>query len=424
MREMVGNVMMERVREEVLDRSLKHYRLPVTGSVEEKVERLAEHVEGEIPEDHVVDCNECGAPTDDRLSDCVCCGVGGEIREPDGDAEVDDEEPAAAKNGAPVSAKKPTPAKAEKEKPVAKASKPAPAKKASAAKPTAKKGTASNGVATVSPAVSAVVEGAARVAKPRAAVNPKRSSGAVITTTGEVVKGGVESDLDRALNEYRQIKLAAALQIWELGGKLLEIYERQLYLLRTKGDKAAYSNWRQFVQAELDISVRFSYQLMDIRLLFTPHDVETVGVTKLNVMINLPEADRNKLLAQVKREGTPFERVREEVLRLAGGTGRRTTGRSKKAEAATAAAAKKAEEKRAERGQRVTVAYQLGRTTVPLFAKRPGEKTPGKRAKKVTENPVGSEPAVNGVLTHYRVVQQAAGLVLVIERVREPEAKA
>jgi hypothetical protein len=63
--------------------------------------------------------------------------------------------------------------------------------------------------------------------------------------------------------------------------------------------------------------------------------------------------------------------------------------------------------------------------TIPLYqrpATRKKDDEP-KRAKTLAQDPWGTEDLLNGVVTHYRIVKQAKGLALVVERRREEPGK-
>jgi len=332
---------------------------PENATLEQEVRALAKYLKAKTPAAHLADCDVCGGDSDVRLECCPYCGTG-------------DEE---AKAAAEAPAKDP------------------PAK---AAPPTRQ-------------------QAAAKKGKPNLAlVQPAKDGPA---------KGKSEKDLDAGVARVTALKAAGAVCIWELGGEVARLYDDRLYMLRkTKSGHGRYKNWNQFVQVELGMSAGYSYKLMDVSKLFRKEDLQ-VGMKKLSLMIQVPEKER-KLLLEKARNGMSTSDVAKDVKEMTAGKGQRDTGRggfkggaAGSAKGVTTAAKKRANE--------VTVATQLGRVTIPLYQRIPIRKKDQelKRAKTLAQDPFGTEDLLNGVVVHYRLVKQAKGLALVVERRREEPGK-
>lgn len=375
--EKVEGVRIEKVDEKTVDRFIAEYELKVKpkATLIEKVRTLARHLKIKTPEDQLADCDVCGGDSDVRLSRCPYCGVG------------DDEEvKPSAKKEEPVTKKKPAASRKE-----------AAAKKKSVKSPQGRKKKPPK-KSTKTP--------------PKAVSKPKVEGPPV---------GKTEQDLDTSVTKVHSLRAAGAVCIWELGAEIGRIFDNRLHMLRkTKDGHSRYKNWGQFVQLELSMSPSQSYKLMDVAKLFSKKDVQDVGNHKLGFMIQLPEKERKELLEKA-RAGMSSREVHGEVKRLRAGKEPRKTGRntygSKGAQAGTKARTKPANE--------ITVATQLGRTTILLYArpKSKKEREDPRRATSISHDPFGKEVLTSSVVVYYRLVKQAKGLALVVERRREESSK-
>lgn len=363
----VEGVDMDRVDQKVVERFLSEFKIKLKAgaTLEEKVSALAVY-QKKTPEKHLADCDCCGGDSDVRLSCCPYCGEG------DGEDAVSSE--------------------------VVEAS-PAPTRQQAAA---SKK----NGGGKKSD--KAVVQ-----------VPPKE---------GPPESGKTEKDLDDGVQRVMGLKAAGAVCVWELGQEVARIYDQRLYMLRkTKTGHGKYKNWGQFCQVELGMTSSYSYKLMDVSKLFRKEDFQKVGVTKLAIMIQLPEAERRELLEKA-REGLSRSEIAKRVRDSTEGRPPRVTGRGDRARnkdlgKASAAGSKGLREKGAKKANELTVVAQLGRATIPLYqrARKKGEEP--RRAKTLAQDPSGTEQLVNGMVIHYRVVKQSKGLAIVVERRRGEPGK-
>lgn len=324
----------------------------------------------------IVLCDDCNGPSDDSVDACPYCG---------------------AKDGAP-------PATTTPEEP-----KPAAAKKAKGAK--------------AEPVVDE---------KPTK-VKGKGAKLAVVEHKAEIVSAG---ELDRAVEEIKEAELSIVGNHWKIGSVLADIVARGLFKLRLndKG-KPAYTSFGQMVEKEIQYSPRYAYALIGISQTFSEKQIREVdadgrrlGVAKLRPMVKIPdEAKRNQLLERAKKETLSREQIEEEAKKLAagapagrpaGGSGFRggEAGAKKATDAATEARRKRSEAKEKEQG--VTAVFQLGRTTLPLIKSNGGEDA---RAFSIADEPTAVEETINGIKIRYRVVEEAEGWSLVVERTRDTE---
>lgn len=244
----------------------------------------------------------------------------------------------------------------------------------------------------------------------------------------KITKEG-EKNLDAAVEAVNVAKAAVVGGYWELGNKLFAIYEKRLYTQRADTDGLPkYKNWNQFVQAELNMSAAHSYKIMDIAVSFQKKDIDSLGVAKLGVILQLRDGERKKMVDKAKKDGMTFSEVAKEVRAKATGTHRESTLASKagrkgfKGGSAGSTKGSKARAKptppKPKKGQ-VTAIVTIGRTTVPLYARPKKDGDRPKRANQLAQDPFGFERNLDGVKVEYRVVRQSKGLALVIERTRE-----
>lgn len=359
-RDKVEGVLVAKAKREVVDKFLAQLGVAVApdASLEVRVQALARHLKKATPDKHLADCDNCKGDSDVRLDVCPYCGEG------------DDQ--AAAKAAEQPAAKAPAPQKGKKK--------------------------------TTTRAAAAAAKAPAALAKAPA--------------TEVVAAGkGTEGDLDKHVARVQALRATGAVCAWELGTEVARIYDGRLHMLRkTKDGHTRYKNWSQFCQVELQMTPQQSYKLMDVAKLFTRADVQQVGTTKLAVMVQLPEKERKRLLEKA-RKGMPRSEVAREVRELAASRPVRDTGRSGRAAAATEKA--RAERRKRGREKELTVSVQLGRVTVPLYQRPKKKGADPKRATSLAQDPHGQEAAFNGVVVSYRLVKQAKGLALVVERRRE-----
>jgi hypothetical protein len=246
---------------------------------------------------------------------------------------------------------------------------------------------------------------------------PKPSNALAVAPKADLVPGATIKDLDSAVVEVQKMKGDAAASMHLLGGKILAIYERQLWKLRTDdGGKSKYKGFDAFCAHELGMTPQNAYSLMDVSKNFTADDVRKFGTSKLGLLLQAPKEDQERIKKNLVEKGASKREVEREVRRTKQEKGHRREGRDGKARPA-------GEKKSAKvRRENITVAKILGRSTVKLWAKaldKAGKKVP---AKKITDLPWGEVELENGIIEQFHVQETPGGeLRLVIERKRSEE---
>lgn len=352
--QVVAGVNTAKVNLDHLKGVLKQLKLPTTGTPAELVERAVAHFKKATPPERLANCDVCDGASDITLDACPFCAT----VEGDAAATESDVKPKAAAKAA----------KADK----------APKAAAKADKPSSK--------ALVKAAPTAVV----------------------VTTESQ--------PLDAAVADVQRLKEASSVSAWQLGKRIRDVFEGQLWKLRVDADgKPRYKGFDAFVAHELGFTPTNAYKLMDLSKTFAEDDVRKFGTSKLGLLIEAPKEDQARIKEQIEK-GASKREVEREVRKAKKEKGhRRDTGR-KKTPAGTRKPAARAT---------ITVANITGRKTVKLF-KKPASRTqdPSEfvRAKKVGDLPWGKMELENDVTMYFSVQENAAGeLQLVVETKREAE---
>lgn len=220
-------------------------------------------------------------------------------------------------------------------------------------------------------------------------------------------------DLNRAVSRVHELRTNMAINAWELGREIADLYDRKLYLQRR--DEAGvpkYKSWTQFTTAELGMTVQHCLMLSDVARAFTREEVEKVGVTKLAIVMRLPEGDRAALLERAQAGASRAELQAE----ANGKTIERDTGRAGKSKGIKEHEKEKRGKKAAELGAKsrpegaVTAVFPKPRMRVELFAR--GTE---KRAKRLADEPYAEVELVNGQKLKLRLVNAATGLILAVD---------
>lgn len=228
--------------------------------------------------------------------------------------------------------------------------------------------------------------------------------------------------LDVAVSEVHRIKgemaKGFASGTYDLGKKLMEIYEGKLHLERRDAAGAPrYAGWKEFCRGELGLDGKYALKLMDVSQSFTREEFLKVGPTKLIPLLRIPEQARQDLVKSAPDK--PRSQILEEVRAMVGDKVR-DTGRA----AASAGGANlqqggrgkangKAEPTEAKEDQnKITVALVAKRHRVKLYAKGKDER----RAKTMADLPKGTMELENGTRMDFLVVKNPKGeLELVID---------
>lgn len=136
------------------------------------------------------------------------------------------------------------------------------------------------------------------------------------TMSGGYVVLKVE-DLDASIGRVVELKRNAERSIWELGNEIRTIHDGELWKARQADGKAKHKNWKAFCAAELDMSHSHAYRLIDVATKFTREQVEKFGVTKLTIIAQLPDAEREAAL-RGEKDGASAKKLKREADALKG----------------------------------------------------------------------------------------------------------
>ena len=316
-------------------------------------------------------CDVCEGDSDSTLPECPFCGDSDNEEAGEKEAEETMSEP---KKGRPRTAKvsKPAKEKPSKEKP----SKPAKEKPAKE-KPAKEK-----------PAKTAIVKA---------------------ETTTLAVKVVSSTELKAAVKRVGDMQRRGIETVYELGLALFEIYEKKLYTQMTVDGKPVYTDWTSFCKKELGVSPNHGFRLMDVAANYSKEDVLELGVTKLNLLLRVPESDRERL--KVSAKNLPASKLGEEVKKLAGGQ-KRDTGRDGfKGKPGKGRPAKE----KIEKSDKVTVVRASANSIVELFNRGTTNRA------HTLEDAVGEERCANGVIVRYSLLKTDEGLSVAVEVIRESD---
>lgn len=227
-----------------------------------------------------------------------------------------------------------------------------------------------------------------------------------------------ERELDQAVREVHKLKSEAATSYWDLGVKVKEIYDNQLWKLRTEAGKPRYKSVDAFCHAELGMTPQHAYSLMDVAKHFTKAQVAAFGTSKLGLVLQAPAEDQARIMAELKKTGgkKSFREIEKEVRKTKvdkGGHRRESRGK------------KMPIPKKGKPKTQITIASILGSQTVKLYVKPTTKEeslalTKQDRATKIKDVPYGRMELENGVAMYFTVNEAPSGeLVLRVETKRE-----
>ena len=225
-----------------------------------------------------------------------------------------------------------------------------------------------------------------------------------------------EADLDQAVAEVRRLRGRVAASCWDLGRAIYAIYERRMYDVRRDPlGRSLYKTWDQFCYDELGYTPQYSYRLMWVSLEFSREDAESLGVSKLSMVLQVPKAERQKILDKA-RAGVTRDVLMEEIRKLAFHTTRWREDNDKAGTLAQSSPATRSE----------TATIPLGRHVLPLFARpalrpesgnEPGG--PTRRAATIGDDPWAVLQLADGNELYFVVVQDSAGKMELVVEVRK-----
>ena len=296
-------VTLSMVKEDLVKAALAGLRIEVAPTLPEMVGQLVGHYRKTAPNVKNLALCDCGGVFPNELAACPYCG--------DADEDPKPEKPAKAAAKAPK----------------------ADATKAAVA------------------AVAAIVD------------KPKASAIVKATVLPDSLAGLSGKDLDFATAEVIRLKTNSATTMWELGSKLRDIHERQLWKLRMddKG-KPTYRSFEAYCAAEVQMSHSTCYGLIKVCEAYTSDKVALLGTSKLNLILKAPEEDRSSLEDDAK-SGMSKEALRKKVASL------RATKGAPKPKAAKVARGAAPPVGKGRPSEHITIVSVIGKKTLPCYVK-------------------------------------------------------
>lgn len=341
----------EKVDIAVVTKWCKHYKVKVDPS--EDLSKAIAALSAKMSKSDIAGCDVCGGDSDQTLSECPFCG--------DGESEETIVTPE-VKN---MASSKKTGKKVAKK-----------TEKKTAAKPNTRK---------------------PRPEKPAKLAAPKKE--VIVVSSAALEKG---------MSRVRELQIEGIECMYELGKTIFNIFEKKLWTqMKTDDGKVVHDSWTTFCKKELGMAPQYSYRLMDVSTHFTKKQVADVGVSKLNLLVRVPEEKRKEMLANAK--DTPRSKIAEEVAALAGNQ-RPANGRDGfKGERNTTGAKKNP----AKKSEKLTVIRTEPRVVIDLFKRGTTD-----RAHEL-KDAIGIEECANGKKIHYAIMETDEGLSLVVETRQE-----
>jgi hypothetical protein len=180
-----------------------------------------------------------------------------------------------------------------------------------------------------------------------------------------------DKDLDAAIENFHVANRATWLAWWHEGWSLWEIFSKKLWLLRidaaTKAPK--YKTFQQFVAEEIKLTPNYVFDRMDAARAFTENQAAKLGMTNCVLLMKAPEEVRQTIEAKIHKgeiHSTKDTRAAVSKEIKAKGVVKIKTSRSKSGERKAGAGRKK-------EYVRLTIAEQLGKSILALYATPDGD---------------------------------------------------
>lgn len=105
-------------------------------------------------------------------------------------------------------------------------------------------------------------------------------------------------DLDTRVARIKEMGMKFHAAAWDLGEEIRQVHEKKLWLHRRDAAGApVHRTFETFVQEEIGISRGTAYKHMEVAKAFTRPQVLALGISKLKLLVQLPEgAERQQLL--------------------------------------------------------------------------------------------------------------------------------
>lgn len=432
----IAGVKIDKVQREILAKYCSKYGVPLTGTITTDVSLLAAKIRATVSATNLADCTVCGGDSSLDDAECPYCGSQGiedEAPKEETASTGNLEEVVQAGNATPALSKDSVLHKLQA-KSAPETSKPAPVIVTSKDKKA--KGRPKKDKAEALEALKAVVQEANKAeegsiedehddVQAEESYDEDMNEPAEALATVESVPTKLSTiTIESAIDGVSEAKRNAVVCHWQLGQAILRCFENDLWKQkRDSNGQPLYKGFYQFCEGELKLSSRYCYSIMDIASSFSSQDVADIGVAKLGIMVKLPEAERTRLLDDV-RNGISYSQLSIEVKKLQAESGGRQSSDSRTAKA-TEASKKKALSSKTESAVEnvITCTHDITRSRIPLFVREDNvldsKKNQPKRAKRLADDPWGEEISSNGITIRYSLTMDANGdLVIVVERRR------
>jgi hypothetical protein len=205
-----------------------------------------------------------------------------------------------------------------------------------------------------------------------------------------------EKDLDAAIAEIHALKGTAAGSFWDLGRKLAEVRDGQLWKLRPgeQGQPQKYKNFESLCKAELGMLPHNALGLMDGSLRYTREESVRMGAKKMTILARADDSVRAELEKDAAAGATTRQLVAKKKALTAGKPVVERSGKVRRPPVAT---------KPKKSGDTITATALLDAPiTIKLF-KKPAklsmlaDEKDLARAKKLGDHPAGRFELPNGI---------------------------
>lgn len=105
------------------------------------------------------------------------------------------------------------------------------------------------------------------------------------------------ADLDREVQGFFEVQKDVSKNYWGMGKHLKEIQDKQLWRLRKSADGLPqYTSFTNFVKGEIGWSLKSATNAIRICETYTPAQIESIGRSKLGILLQMNEEERSNLL--------------------------------------------------------------------------------------------------------------------------------
>jgi hypothetical protein len=302
---------------------------------------------------------------------------------------------------------------------------------------------------------------AAQVAGAAAAAEPLPGTQTAIATTEDVPTHATVQQLDESVAKIKSLWGHAAVTVYDIAVLMFDVLERRLWMQRRdEKDQPLYTTFAQWVTAEMPFSPQYAYELTNLPKFFTREDVQKIGATKLTLSLRISEEERKRLLESGDLEKMSVRQVKEQITQNpsttakspereeraslggkdADGTPVRGPGRPRRLPGKSSSSSTKAGQK--ERGERLDVEERRGgdqparkiqpepvtlvtavlptQTKIEMFARPRAQGEAVRRARSLSDDPVGVIQCANGARIRVTFFVNAEGYLEGVARIESP----